>query len=132
MIRIQAICKRKIFMQMASPLLTEKGISVISVCESTPAAIEEYKRNKPPVVLMDANMGTQPFSFSTPQLIEQLRHINPDVKIIVITNSKEDFIIQQLKSYSISGYFYRSMEHVLDAMVSCIRKVEAGQECFVA
>jgi len=132
MIRIQAICKRKIFMQMASPLLTAKGINVISVCESNPAAIEEYKKNKPPVVLMDANMGTQPFSFSTPQLIEQLRHINPAVKIIVITNSKEDFIIQQLKNYNISGYFYRSMEHVLDAMVNCIKKVEAGQESFAA
>lgn len=117
---------------MASPLLTPKGISVISVCESNPAAVEEYKKHKPPVVLMDANMGTQPFSFSTPQLIEQLRRINPDVKIIVITNSKEDFIIQQLKNYSISGYFYRSMEHVLDAMVNCIKKVEAGQESFAA
>lgn len=119
-------------MQMASPLLTTRGINVIAVSESNAAAIEEYKKHNPPVVLMDANMGTHPYSFSTPQLIEQLRHINPAVKIIVITNSKEDFIIQQLKNYSISGYFYRSMEHVLDAMVSCIKKVEAGQESFAA
>jgi hypothetical protein len=47
--------------------------------------------------MIGANMVRFVANVTTPELIWQLRDLNPAVKIIAVINSKEDYVLELLK-----------------------------------
>lgn len=131
MIRVLAICKRSSFIKGIQPHLQSEGINIISISNTTTEGLERYRKEKPDIVLMDANWSYNQHGIAGVELIRQLIQADPACKIIISTNVEEADTIERLRKYNISGYFYRSMDGVMTAISDCIRKVNRGEKYFV-
>lgn len=120
---VQVISKRTRFFQLVHPFLEEAGIEIISVNENNEEAINSFRLLSSSVVLLDANLIASQGIYSTPQLITLLRKINPLVNIILFTNTKEEFILNQMKQYKINGYVWLTMDNFISNLLSCVYTV---------
>lgn len=123
MIVVQVISKRTRFFQLVQPLLKEARIESISVIDNSESAFQLVDINKTELVLLDANFVSGSDKYSTPQLITSLRKLNPAVKIILFTNTKEEFMINQMQLYHINGYIWLSMDNFISTFQNCLCKV---------
>lgn len=130
MIRVLAIFKRSSFIKGIQPYLLSEGISITTVCNNTTEGLEVYYRDKPDIVLMDANWSYNPHGMGGTELIRQLKAADPACRIIISTNVEEPDTVERLKKYHVNGYFYRSMDNALISIVNCINKVYDGGVLF--
>jgi len=131
MINVLAICKRSSFIKGIQPYLQTEGINIISICNNTNDGLDIFRKERPDIVLMDANWSYNPYGVAGVELIRQLKAADPSCKIIVSTNVKETDTVERLRKYNISGYFYRSMDDALISIADCIKRVYNGEEYFV-
>jgi DNA-binding NarL/FixJ family response regulator len=111
--------------------LVRKGIAAIIAAEPSmrmageaangKEAVEKYTELRPDVVLMDLRMPEMDGVEAT----RQIRHLNPDARIIALTSYDGDQDIYKAIEAGVRGYILKEMVHtkVLDA----IRTVHAGK-----
>ena len=96
-------------------LESEHNISVTGMAGSGKEALEEVKRVKPDVVLMDLRM---PDMDGTEAILE-LRRIDPGIRILVLTNYEiEDYIFRALRAGAM-GYLLKNTpkEEIVEAVM---------------
>ena len=131
MISILVINKQSVFIRTLEPFLATRGIVIEGICQQPTKAFEYYRKLKTGIVLIDTNLIWDIYTNPVRGLIGQLKEFNPMVKVIAVANfKKEGEDIKRLKTYGVNGFFYRSIEGVLDEIVTCIKKVDAGEESF--
>ena len=108
-------------MGMASMLSTQPGIVVQPGASSGPEAIELYTRKKADVVLMDLRMP----NMSGIETIRQLRSLDPQVHILVVTNYETDEDICTALRDGALGYLTKDV--MPEEMLRAIRAVSNGR-----
>jgi DNA-binding NarL/FixJ family response regulator len=102
---------------------SEESISVTGTAESATEAINEVQRSLPDVVLMDMRMP----EMEGPEVIEELRRLQPELRILVLTNYESDeYVLRALRAGAM-GYLPKSTPQ--DELVDAVKMVHANQRC---
>lgn len=97
------------------------GLNVIGEADSGEDAVEFIKDNKPDVILMDLNMPGMGGLEATRKLL----HLNPGLKIIIVTVYGDDPFPAQLLKAGAHGYVTKDCD--AGELVRAIRRVNDGQ-----
>jgi DNA-binding NarL/FixJ family response regulator len=109
---------------LKSLLPHDSSIRVSGTATSGPEAEKKYDELHPDVVVMDVYM--KPVTgIETARNILQL---HPDAKVLGLSNSYSAADADELQKTGARGYIIKTAP--LDAIVSCIKKVYAGELCF--
>jgi two-component system NarL family response regulator len=104
-------------------LATEDGLRVVGMAGSGKEAVAEVCRSKPDVVLMDLRMP----EMEGVEAIMELRRIEPDLRILVLTNYGSDqYIIRALQAGAM-GYLLKSTPQ--DEIVQAVKDVHHNKRC---
>jgi DNA-binding NarL/FixJ family response regulator len=97
-------------------LESERDISIVAMAASAKEALLEVQNVRPDVVLMDMRMP----EMSGTEAIVALRRVQPDIRILVLTNYEEDEYIRQAFQAGAMGYLLKStaQEEIVDAVRS--------------
>jgi DNA-binding NarL/FixJ family response regulator len=100
-------------------LESEDDISIIAMAASAKEALLEVQKVRPDVVLMDVRMP----EMSGTEAIVALRRVQPDIRILVLTNYEEDEYIRQAFQAGAMGYLLKStaQEEIVAAVRSLYR-----------
>jgi len=101
-------------------LLTYNGLDVVAMASNGEEAVEQYKLNKPDVVLMDLRMP----KMSGAQAIITIRASFPEAKIIALTTFSGDEDIHAALRAGAQGYLLKDAS--TDDLLTAIRAVAAG------
>jgi len=102
----------------------ERDIEFVGSLLSADGLIQEVRRLKPDVVLVDIEMpGIDPF-----EAIDNLRHTNPDVKAIILSAYVRDHYISAAFDAGAWGYFCKSDDPA--EIIEGVRKVKKGEFAF--
>jgi DNA-binding NarL/FixJ family response regulator len=102
---------------------SEENISVIGMAESGSEAMKEVQRALPDVVLMDLRMP----EMEGTKAISELRRIQPDLRILVLTNyESDDYIFRALQAGAM-GYLLKSTPQA--EIVAAVEMIHANQRC---
>jgi DNA-binding NarL/FixJ family response regulator len=105
---------------LARLLDEQEHIEVVSRCSNIKKALEEVKRTGPDLVLVDSNLSGCKGSEATRQINESA----PEVKVAVLTDSKEqDDMVSAIESGA-TGYLHK--ESTVDTFVESIEIVGKG------
>lgn len=104
-------------------LETEETITVTAAVGSAREAFLELQKQRPDVVLMDLRMP----EMEGTQAIIELRRIQPDIKVLVLTNYESDEYIFRALQAGAMGYLMKStpQEEIVDA----VEKVHRNKRC---
>jgi two-component system response regulator DegU len=98
----------------------EEDMEVIGECGDGIQVIELCNQMTPDVVLMDINMPVENGVVAT----ERLKHIFPDVKVIILSiHDDESYVFETLRKGA-SGYLLKDME--AESLINAIRSVVVG------
>jgi len=89
-------------------------------------AVEFWKKYRPDVTLLDLRMP----ELDGLSAIRELRQINPDARIIVLTTYDTDEHIYQAIKAGAKAYLLKDARR--EELLECIRKVHAGETCVSA
>lgn len=108
-------------MGLSAILSLDKGLRVVSEAEDGEQAMEQYRKSRPDVALMDVQM---------PKMggVEGLRSILaewPEARVIMLTTSDLDDDIHRALEAGASGYLLKSVSR--SELVGAIREVHAGR-----
>lgn len=108
-------------MGLSAILSLDKGLRVVSEAEDGEQAMEQYRKSRPDVALMDVQM---------PKMggVEGLRAILaewPEARVIMLTTSDLDDDIHRALEAGASGYLLKSVSR--SELVGAIREVHAGR-----
>jgi DNA-binding NarL/FixJ family response regulator len=104
-------------------LATEDGLRVVGMAGSGKEALAEFQRSRPDVVLMDLRMP----EMEGTDVITELRRLEPDLRILVLTNYGSDqYIIRALQAGAM-GYLLKSTPQ--DEIVQAVRDVHHNKRC---
>ena len=108
-------------MGLSAILSLDKGLRVVSEAEDGEQAVEQYRKSRPDVALMDVQM---------PKMggVEGLRSILaewPEARVIMLTTSDLDDDIHRALEAGASGYLLKSVSR--SELVGAIREVHAGR-----
>jgi two-component system NarL family response regulator len=110
-------------MGLRTMLESEENISVVGMAESAMEALTELQRAQPDVVLMDLRM---PVMEGT-EAIGELRRIQSDVRILVLTNYEGDeYIVRALKAGAM-GYLIKTAPQ--EEIVRAVEMVHNNIRC---
>ena len=104
-------------------LESEENLSVTGLAASAREAFLEVQRVKPDVVLMDMRMPEMEGS----EAIAELRRIQPDLRILVLTNYEEDKYIVSALQAGAMGYLLKSAPQ--EEIVRAVEMVHHNQRC---
>ena len=104
-------------------LESEENISVTGVAASAREALNEVQRMKPDVVLMDMRMP----EMEGPEAIVELRRIQPDLRILVLTNYEEDEYVVRAMQAGAMGYLLKNTPQ--EEIVRAVEMVHNNQRC---
>jgi two-component system NarL family response regulator len=104
-------------------LESEENISVIGMAGSAKEALAEVQRRKPDVVLMDLRMP----EMEGAQAIVELRRIQPDIRILVLTNYEADEDIFRALQAGAMGYLIKSTPQ--EEIVKAVEMVHENKRC---
>ena len=124
--RILAISKAEVFLDVIKPFLNRNGIEIATVCHRTAYGLEVYESVNPDLVIMDVNWEEDSYSISATELVGRLTERHPSVKIMLMTTMYDKNLFSRIKSEKIAGYFYRTMDNVIEEMVLGITRVLKG------
>jgi len=108
-------------MGLSAILSLDKGLRVVSEAEDGEQAMEQYRKSRPDVALMDVQM---------PKMggVEGLRSILaewPEERVIMLTTSDLDDDIHRALEAGASGYLLKNVSR--SELVGAIREVHAGR-----
>lgn len=108
-------------MGLSAVLSLDKGLRVVSEAEDGEQAVEQYRKSRPDVALMDVQM---------PKMggVEGLRAILaewPEARVIMLTTSDLDDDIHRALEAGASGYLLKNVSRC--ELVGAIREVHAGR-----
>jgi two-component system NarL family response regulator len=104
-------------------LESEANITVTGMAESGKEALREMQRCAPNVVLMDLRMP----EMEGTQAIAELRRLQPDVRILVLTNYEaDDYIFRALQAGAM-GYLLKNTPQ--EEIVQAIEMVHDNRRC---
>jgi DNA-binding NarL/FixJ family response regulator len=109
---------------LKSLLPHDSSIKVAGTATSGPEAEEKYEQLHPDVVIMDVYMKPVTGIETTKNIIQH----HPEAKVLGLSNSYSAEDSQELLKTGARGYIIKTAP--LDAIVSCIKKVHAGELCF--
>ena len=89
----------------------------IDVAENGEEALEEYKNNKYDLIITDITMP----KMNGLELSKEIKKINPNQKIILISAHREDEFIKEAKNIGINGFIFKPIE--LDEMSLVFKEV---------
>jgi two-component system NarL family response regulator len=104
-------------------LESEESIVVVGMAESAKEAITEVELLRPEVVLMDLRMP----EIDGVQAIAELRRIQPDLRILVLTNYEADEDILGSLQAGAMGYLLKSTPQ--GEIIRAVEMVHNGQRC---
>src|SRR6202046_32077 len=104
-------------------LETEENIQVTGMAGSAKEALLEVQRQKPDVVLMDLRMPEMEGS----EAIAELRRIQPDIRILVLTNYEADEDIFRALQAGAMGYLIKSTPQ--EEIVRAVEMVHENKRC---
>jgi DNA-binding NarL/FixJ family response regulator len=104
-------------------LASEEGLCVIGMASSGKEALIEVQRSKPDVVLMDLRMP----EMEGTEAIVQLRRLDPNLRILVLTNYGSDQYIVQALQAGAMGYLLKSTPQ--DEIVQAVKNVHHNKRC---
>jgi DNA-binding NarL/FixJ family response regulator len=104
-------------------LESEKNISVSGTAGSAKEALAEVQRQLPDVVLMDLRMPEMEGS----EAISELRRIDPNIRILVLTNYEEDETIFRALRAGAMGYLLKSTPQ--EEIVLAVEMVHQNKRC---
>lgn len=104
-------------------LESEANISVTGMAESVKEALIEVQKNQPDVVLMDLRMP----EMDGIKAIAELRRIQPEMRILVLTNYEADEDIFRALQAGAMGYLLKSTPQ--DEIVQAIEMVHENRRC---
>ncbi len=101
--------------------LAIKGIEVLGKGYNGKEAVELYKEHKPEIVLLDVMMP----EFDGFYGLQNIRSINPDAKVIMVTADLTTDTEKKLEELKASAVLYKPYE--IDSVVETIDKVSKGE-----
>jgi DNA-binding NarL/FixJ family response regulator len=108
---------------LVSLVRRKSDMTVVAEASNGREAVDLWKENRPDVALLDLRM---------PELdgvgaITQIREINPNAHIVVLTTFDGDEDIYRAIKAGAKGYLLKDTAR--EALMACIRKVHAGETC---
>ena len=124
-INILVVDDHKVFRDGINALLEKvEGVEVVAEASNGKEALDQLKKCRVDVVLMDIDMGEMN-GIDTTQIVKQLY---PDVNILVLSmHGEHNYIIKMLDAGA-SGYILKNAG--MDEMVSAIKCVSKGDSYF--
>jgi DNA-binding NarL/FixJ family response regulator len=111
---------------LKSLLPHDSSIKVAGTATSGPEAEAKYEQLHPDVVIMDVYMKPVTGIETTKNIIQH----HPEAKVLGLSNSYSAEDSEELLKTGARGYVIKTAP--LDVIVSCIKKVHAGELCFEA
>lgn len=109
---------------LKSLLPHDSTISVAGTASSGPEAEKRYDELLPDVVVMDIYMKP----VNGIDTAKNILKLHPDARVLGLSNAWSNEDSKELKDVGARGYIVKTAP--LDAIVSCIKKVYAGELCF--
>jgi DNA-binding NarL/FixJ family response regulator len=104
-------------------LESEGNITVTGTAASAKEALAEVQRQRPDVVLMDLRMP----EMEGAEAILELRRMDPNIRILVLTNYEEDEYIFRALQAGAMGYLLKSTPQ--EEIVEAVEMVHANKRC---
>ena len=104
-------------------MLESENISVMGTAGSAKEAFMEVRREQPDVVLMDLRMP----EMEGAKAIAELRRMNPDIRILVLTNHELDEDIFRALQAGAMGYLLKSTPQ--EEIVQAIEMIYENRRC---
>jgi DNA-binding NarL/FixJ family response regulator len=102
----------------------ESDLEIVGVLHSADDLLEEAKRLRPNIVLMDISMsGADPF-----EAITDLKRVQPDARVIMLSGFVRDHYLDLAVAAGAWGYVSKSEDPTI--VMQTIRKVAAGMHAF--
>jgi len=102
---------------------SERNISVMGAAASAREALAEVEKQRPDVVLMDLRMP----EMEGTEAIAELRRIEPNIRILVLTNYEEDEYIFRALQAGAMGYLLKSAPQ--EEIVQGVEMVHRNKRC---
>ena len=104
-----------------SDCLSMYDVKVLGIGKNGKEAVELYKEHKPEIVLLDVMMP----EFDGFYGLQNIRSINPDAKVIMVTADLTTDTEKKLEELKASAVLYKPYE--IDSVVETIDKVSKGE-----
>lgn len=123
-INLFTICKNERFIKLMEPLFNQVDIIIAGICSDVSRGLLEYNSiyPAPDVVLLDAYWATG----TSKELVRQFTESN--IKVIIITNFRDDNLLQYFESDQPQGYVFRTCDD-FKIITDCIKKVFTENSC---
>jgi DNA-binding NarL/FixJ family response regulator len=126
-IRILAADDHQLIRQgIAGLIADEPGMTLVAEAANGREALDEFRRHKPDVTLMDLQMP----EMNGIEAMTAIRTEFPDARIIVLTTYKGDVQVLRAIKAGASGYLLKST--LVNEMLAAIRAVHAGRKALSA
>jgi DNA-binding NarL/FixJ family response regulator len=102
---------------------SEENIAVSGMAGSAKEALTEVQRIKPDVVLMDLRMP----GMDGIEVIAELRRVDPDIRVLVLSNYESDEDILRALQAGAMGYLLKSTPQ--EEIVHAVEMVHQNQRC---
>jgi DNA-binding NarL/FixJ family response regulator len=104
-----------------SLLINHPDIEIVGEAENGAAALKQIQACTPDIVLLDIRMP----GMDGIEVIRQLHHTRPDVKIIILTTYDDEAYITGAFEVGVHGYLLKNISH--EVLADAIRSVHAGE-----
>lgn len=111
-------------MGLVTAAKVESDIAVVAEALDGREAIEQFRKHKPDVVIMDLRLP----GMSGIEIMQALRHEFGPVPVLVLTSYGTEQDIHRAMQAGASGYLLKDMS--LDCLAEAIRAVHAGKQYF--
>ena len=113
-LRVVLADDHKILLQGLRLMLASAGVEVVAEAGSPAEILQAVRQNRPDIILLDIDLE----SSSGLDLIEPLRSISPETKIIMLTSDQKLSTLQKALACGVDGYQLKtaSPENLMDAM----------------
>ena len=96
-------------------------IHVVGVASNGEEAVDSYRKIRPDVIILDIQMPVK----TGIEAAKEIREIDKDAKIMILTTFDEQYMIEELFKQNINGYILK--ETPLEEVILDIRLVSSGQ-----
>ena len=108
-------------MGLAAILQMDPDISLVAEADDAERALEEFRKHRPDVTLMDIRMP----GVSGVEATRRIRAEFPEARVVMLTTSDGDETIFQAVKAGTSGYLLKNAPG--DELIAAIRQVHAGE-----